>query len=267
MSALPVKWKVPTSWCKIQKLGSEWKNNWPNHKINGNSESPKSLIQADNGQTSMLVNSVRSIRSSLLSGNYTETRLTFFPSKGVYVFLKEKQAERTEKLYKASHAVLSSSIEVYTHSSMLPIACSPSRLCRWWGCTISKVALLRFWRIFILLPLVRLLSLLPVSLLFHLHLARSVLSSLIPRHVRRYQVNKDRIVSIIVCRCYHEDVVITTQTSFIHLEGEITNVVHVIFIITVWNIFLSRRRECPHSITESIQQSPLPWVFFASFSV
>ena len=45
---------------RLQKFGfarfrSQMENSWPNHKMNGNSRSPKSLIQANNGPNSELV--------------------------------------------------------------------------------------------------------------------------------------------------------------------------------------------------------------------
>ena len=55
-NALPV-WNV-----QFEKLDSQdsetfgqMENSWPNHKISGNSGSPKSIIQADDGQNSELV--------------------------------------------------------------------------------------------------------------------------------------------------------------------------------------------------------------------
>ena len=46
-------------------------------------------------------------------------------------------------------------------------------------------------------------------------------------------MNNNRIVSITICRCNHEDVVIIAQASFIDPEGKLTNVVHVIFIFKI----------------------------------
>ena len=63
-------WKV--RFARFRNSGHT-KNNWPNHEINGNSGSPKLLIQANNGQKSKLVSfGVRSIRSGLLAESFME---------------------------------------------------------------------------------------------------------------------------------------------------------------------------------------------------
>ena len=47
---------------------------------------------------------------------------------------------------------------------------------------------------------------------------------------------KNRIESITIIWCYHEDIVITVQASFIDSESKLTYEVHVIFIFKVGNI-------------------------------
>ena len=56
------------------------KNNWPNHEINGNSGSPKLLIQANNGQKSKLVSFWSSLHSEW------SVRRKFHGDKYVYDF-------------------------------------------------------------------------------------------------------------------------------------------------------------------------------------
>ena len=132
---------------RFRKWG-QMENSWPNHKINGNSGSPKLLIQANDGQIRSWYIGFAPFGDVLLSGKVTETIVIYTrvstlnwnsdtvvalsPSKRVYAILWKmntclvlslskraytlwKETECTAKIVQASHAVLSSSKEVYTH--------------------------------------------------------------------------------------------------------------------------------------------------------
>jgi hypothetical protein len=69
----------------------QMRNNWPNHKINGYSGSPKSLIQADDGQNSELIFLVCSIRSySAPRKVYGDKNAILSRSTGMYIYMKLK---------------------------------------------------------------------------------------------------------------------------------------------------------------------------------
>ena len=98
---------------------------------------------------------------------------------------------------------------VYTHSS--PIACSPCSGRRRWGSTPTSVALIVWCLIFMCLPLLHLLSLLPFVMISHLHLTRLVLMVFISWHIGRIKWTRIGlwVMSITIVRCNHKDVVIT----------------------------------------------------------
>ena len=144
---------------------------------------------------------------------------------------------------------------------------------RWsWGTTIASIIpvapRLVHWRtIARTLSLVGLLRSLSLFLSSLFHLIRNIGTPFPPYHMGRMQVNKNGVVRISVCRCNHEDAVITGEASFIGPEGKLTSK-------SMWswssNLLISSSyssRACPHSTIDSIQQSPRSSVFFASSAV
>ena len=81
---------------------------------------------------------------------------------------------------------------------------------RWsWGTTITSLLPVAPVAIVITLSLVCLLRLPSLFVTSSFHLIGNVGTLFTPNHTWRFQVNKNRVVSVSVCRCNHEDFVIT----------------------------------------------------------
>ena len=119
--ALPVKIRIEKFGFARFRNSGQTKNNWPNHDIiNGNSGSPKLLIQANNGQKLKLVNFWNSLHSELSAhGNIMEINsYSISLYKSIYEFWRDPTPFTRTCASRMAHRLRQTSI-IFRHVELL----------------------------------------------------------------------------------------------------------------------------------------------------